>query len=128
MVRDSSKLQSICSSSQSVIFTANGSTSIITGEGSVTLSETLTLNSVLIVPSLEYNLLSVSEIISTLACIVTFWPSFCVFQDILTWKILGYGVKRGKLYFLELTENGGQKVSHAYQTSSEEKARAIIWL
>ncbi|KAK2985007.1 hypothetical protein RJ640_015602 [Escallonia rubra] len=44
-------------------------------------------------------------------------------NDILTQRILGYGVKRGKLYYLELTENTGQNFSHAYQTKSEEKAR-----
>ena len=92
------------------------------------MSNTLTLDTVLVVPSLEYNLLSVSQITSTLACTVTFWPSFCVFQDILTRKILGYGVRRGKLYYLELPENGGSKISQANQTSNKDKARATIWL
>ena len=111
MTWDSSQLKSILPSSQSVISTANGITSLINGEGSVILSNTLTLDTVLVVPSLKYNLLSVSQISSTLACTVTFWPSFCVFQDILTRKILGYGVRRGKLYYLELLENGGSKIS-----------------
>ncbi|XVF37530.1 hypothetical protein REPUB_Repub20aG0016600 [Reevesia pubescens] len=71
MIRDSDQLQFIRPSSQSVISTANGSTSPI-GEGSVILSKTLTLNSVLVVLSLEYNLLSVSQITSTLAGTVTF--------------------------------------------------------
>ena len=79
MTWDSSQLKYILPSSQSIIFTANGSTSPITGEGSVILSNTLTLDTVIVVPSLEYNLLSISQIISTLACTVTFWPSFCVF-------------------------------------------------
>lgn len=52
----------------------------------------------------------------------------CVSQDILTWKILGYGVRWGKLYYLELTEKGGSKLSQVNQTSSEDKARAIVWL
>ncbi|XP_028100140.1 uncharacterized protein LOC114299566 [Camellia sinensis] len=90
MTRDSGQLQFIFPSPQSVISTANGSTSPITREGSVILSQTLTLDIVLVVPSLEYNLLSVSQITSILACIVTFWLLFCVFEDILTWKILGY--------------------------------------
>ena len=110
MTWDSSQLKLVLPSSQSVISTANGSTSPITGEGSVILSNTLTLDTVLVVPSLEYNLLSLSQITSTLACTVTFWPSFYVFQDILTRKILGYGVRRGKLYYLELPENGGSKI------------------
>ena len=128
ITRDSSQLKFVLPSSQSVISTANGSTSPITGEGSVILSNTLTLDTVLVVPSLEYNLLSISQITSTLACTVTFWPSFCVFQNILTRKILGYGVRRGKLYYLELTENGGSKISQANQTSSKDKVRATIWL
>ena len=128
MTWDSNQLKSVLPSFQSVISTANGSTSPITGEGSVILSNTLTLDIVLVVSSLEYNLLSVSQITSTLACIVTFWPSFCVFQDILTRKFLGYGVRRGKLYYLELPENGGSKISQANQTSSKDKARATIWL
>ena len=78
MTWDSSQLKSVLPSSQSVISTANGSTSPIIGEGFVILSNTLTLDTVLVVPSLEYNLLSVSQITSTLACTVTFWPSFCL--------------------------------------------------
>ena len=128
MTWDSSQLKFVLPSSQSVISTANGSTSPITGEGSVILYNALTLDIVLVVPSLEYNLLSVSQITSTLACTVTFWPSFCLFQDIITRKILGYGVRRGKLYYLELPENGGSKISQANQTSSKDKARATIWL
>ncbi|KAA8528350.1 hypothetical protein F0562_035705 [Nyssa sinensis] len=101
MTRDFSQLKSVILSPQSVISIANGSTSPITREGSVILSNTLILDTVLVVSFLEYNLLS----------------------DILTWKILGYGVRRGKLYYLELTENGGSKISQANQASSEDKAR-----
>ena len=60
MTWDSSQLKSVLPPSQSVISTANDSTSPITGEGSVILSNTLTLDIVLVVPSLKYNLLSVS--------------------------------------------------------------------
>ncbi|KAH9696165.1 retrovirus-related pol polyprotein from transposon RE1 [Citrus sinensis] len=128
MTRDSSQLKSVLPSFQSVISTANGSTSPIIGEGSITLSNTLTLDTVLVVPSLEYNLLSVSQITSTLACTVTFWPTFCVFQDILTRKILGYGVRRGKLYYLELTENEGPNISQANQASNKDRTQANVWL
>ena len=89
---------------------------------------TLTLDTVLVVPSLEYNLLSVSQITSTLACTIIFWPTFCVFQDILTRKILGYGVRRGKLYYLELTENEGLNISQANQATNEDRIRANVWL
>ncbi|KAL6001994.1 hypothetical protein ACLOJK_040558, partial [Asimina triloba] len=37
-----------------------------------------------------------------------------------------YPSRRGKLYYLELTKNGGSKISQANQASSEDKARATI--
>jgi hypothetical protein len=128
MTSDYSQLQSLFPSPQTIISTANGSTSPITGVGSVILSKNITLDNVLVVPTLECNLLSVSQITSSLACTVTFWPSYCVFQDITTRKILGYGVKRGKLYYLELTEGMGTKFSQANKVSSEDRARTTIWL
>lgn len=128
MTSDPTQLQIIHPPSQSIISTANGSTSPITGEGSVILSNTLQLDSVLVVPTLAYNLLSVSQITSSLNCSVTFWPSFCVFQDILTRRTLGYGVKRHKLYYLDLTEDGTQQLGQVFHTSAVEKARASIWL
>ena len=92
------------------------------------LNDSLTLDTVLIVPSLAYNLLSVSQITATLKCTVTFWPQFCVFQDILTRKILGYGVRRGNMYYLELTEKGGSMLGHANQTRSKDHTHALVWL
>ena len=109
MTRDSDKVTYHKPSSQSAIHTANGNISPVRGEGSIIFTDTITLDTVLIVLSLAYNLLSVSQIIASLECSVTFWPMFCVFQDILTRKILGYGVRRGNKYYLELTDKrGGQ--------------------
>ena len=48
-IREASQLQSISSSSQSFITTANGRTSHISGVGSVLVSNDLTLNSFLVV-------------------------------------------------------------------------------
>ena len=114
MISDSDKLTCHKPSSHSAIRTANGSISPVTGEGSIILTDTITLDTVLIVPSLAYNLLSVSQITITLKCTITFWPQFCVFQDILTRKILGYGVRWGNLYYLELKEKGGSMMGHAH--------------
>ena len=69
-------------SSQKIISTVNGNTTPDIREGSLTLTDTLNLNSVLVVPSLDYNLLSVSQITAALSCIVIFWPEFCVIKDI----------------------------------------------
>lgn len=128
MTKEFGQLQSILSSPQTVISTANGSTSPVTGEGPVTLSKILTLDIVLVVSSLEYNLLSISQITSKLSCTMTFWPSYCVFQDIRTQKILGYGVKRGKLYYLDLTKDETPKANNSINSGGVDKARTAIWL
>ena len=88
--------------SQNFIFTANGNPVPIIGEGSVHLSDILNLNSVLVVPSLNYNLLYVTQITNALNCIIILWPTYCVFKDIQTRQIIGYGIRRGKLYYLDL--------------------------
>ena len=48
----------------------------------ITLTDTLNLDSVLAIPSLDYNLLSVSQSTAALSCIVIFLPEFCVIEDI----------------------------------------------
>ena len=47
-------------SSQKIVSTTNGNTNPIIGERSLTLIDTLNLDYVLVVPTLDYNLLSVS--------------------------------------------------------------------
>ena len=131
MCNDPSLLKKLKPSSQNIVSTADGTPTPVTGEGSIVLSNTLTLDSVLVVPSLSYNLLSVGQIIQELSCIVTFYPSFCVFQDILTRRILGYGVRKGKLYYLDLTETGEkhmQSLGQANQVNRAESAKKDVWL
>ena len=60
------------SSSQNYISTTNGISIPIIGEGFLSLINTLNLDSVWVVPSLNYNLLSVSQITTTLFCVVIF--------------------------------------------------------
>ena len=70
------------SSQKKIVFTANANTTPVIGKESLTLTNTLNLDSVLVVPSLDYNLLLVSQITAALSCIVIFWPEFCVIKDI----------------------------------------------
>lgn len=106
MTFDSRQIAHLRSSSQKSISTANGSEASIVGEGSLSLTNTLNLDSVLVVPSLDYNLLSISQITTSLSCVVIFWPDYCVFKDIQTKQTIGCGIKRGKLYYLDLTSKG----------------------
>ena len=77
--------------------TANGTPSPVLGEVSISLTKNLNLDYVLVVPSLNHNLLFIAQITLALNCVVIFWPNLCVFKDIQTQKTIGYGTRRGEL-------------------------------
>ena len=104
MTFDFRQVSTLRPSSQKIVSTANGNTTLVIGEGSLTLTDTLNLDYVLVVLSLVYNLLLVSQITTTLSCIIIFWPEFCVFKDIQTRQMIGYGIKRGKLHYLDCSQ------------------------
>src|SRR5437588_11383652 len=70
------------------VVTTDGTSQPIVGTGSISCTPTLTLSSVLHVPSFPVNLMSVSCIIDQLRCIVTFDEDMCVFQEKGTRRIL----------------------------------------
>lgn len=123
MTFDVRQVSNLNPSSQNCVCTANGNTTPVIGEGSSQLTNTLHLASVLVVPSLDYNLLSISQITTTLSCVVIFWPAHCVFKDIQTRQTIGYGVKRGKLYYLDLesTTSGRLRQALAVESTSSPK-------
>ncbi|XP_062012911.1 disease resistance protein RGA2-like isoform X2 [Rosa rugosa] len=52
-------------------------------------------------------------------------------KDILTQRILGYGVRRGKLYYLDLTETGKKQkhlLGQANQINRVENVKEAVWL
>lgn len=102
MTFNSINTSSLVHTTQKSISTSNGDLTPVIGKGTLNLTVTMNLDSVLVAPSLNYNLLSVSQLTIALHCVVTFWPDHCVFKDILTRKTIGYCVRRGKLYCLEL--------------------------
>ncbi|KAL4555898.1 hypothetical protein LXL04_038530 [Taraxacum kok-saghyz] len=104
---------------QSIIQTASGEPEAVTCQGSVKVSSSMELDTVLVVPSLSSNLLSVSQITEALNCYVIFWPNEC--QLIRSLVVVLYG---GRLYYLE--ENHRSK---AYQTGIKQanKSMALLW-
>jgi hypothetical protein len=133
MTFDKLWLQSFKPSEQYIISSANGTSSSVNGEGSVILTENISLDSVLVVPTLNYNLLSVAQITLALQCIVIFLPNLCVFKDIQTRKTIGYGTRRGKLYYLDLTPASCHQLAQAFSmnkstANSESAANSEIWL
>jgi hypothetical protein len=130
MTFDSSQVSLTKPSSKQFVSTANGTLNPVRGEGSVPLTNDLSLDSVLIVPSLNYNLLSVSQITTALFCIVIFWPNSCVFKDIRTRQTIGYGIKRGMLYYLDLTSKSSNKLRQALAVAGSQgkEKSSNIWL
>ena len=69
--------------SPSIVTIADGSQSCVLGSGTIvpTLSNPLTL--VLSLPNFSFNLMSVSKLTRTLKCYISFFPYFCLFQDLM---------------------------------------------
>ena len=128
---DSRQVSPLKSSSQNSVSTANGTSIPIIGEGSLSLTNTLDLDSILVVPSLNYSLLSIFQITTALFCIVIFWPEFCVFKDIRARQTIGCGVRRGKLYYLDLVSKSSDELRLALKIGGSEKKKKRkfeIWL
>ena len=131
MTFDSRQVSPLKSSSQNFVSTANGTSIPIIGEASLSLTNTLNLDFVLVVPSLNYNLLSVSQITTALFCVIIFWPKFCVFKDIRTRQTISCGVRRGKLYYLDLMSKSSDELRQALKiggSGKKKKGKSEIWL
>lgn len=68
-------------------------------------SPSISLLSVLYVPNLSHNLLSVSIITKSLNCLVTFFPTNCIIHDLGKGKMIGSGRNGAGVYFLEKQPN-----------------------
>ena len=52
-------------------------------------------------PQLSFNLIYVSKLTHTLNCNISFFPNYCLIQDLSTKQIIGRGRKSGSLYILD---------------------------
>ena len=77
---------------------ADGSLSTVTSIGEVIISESLVLKSVLLVPNLTCNLLSISKLTRDLNCAAKFSSTYCVFQDLNLGKMISTAKESGGLY------------------------------
>ncbi|RVW14558.1 hypothetical protein CK203_083882 [Vitis vinifera] len=101
MTFDSRQVSPLRPSSQKIVSTANGNTTPVIGEGSLTLTDTLNLDSVLVVPSLDYNLLTSK-------------------QDRRLVVVL-----RGKLYYLDLQSKDSNKLQQALMADGSEERKKV---
>lgn len=81
--------------------TADRTSQLIQGVGSVECTTSIDLPSVLRVPSFPINLLSVSSIIDQFKCTVTFDEDSCLFQGKRTGKRIGTGIRRNGLWYID---------------------------
>ena len=82
------------SSSLPNVTLADGSATTVFGLGTANLSPNLSLSSVLYIPNIPFNLLSISKLIKILNCAAIFLSTHCIFQDLKTGKIIGGGHER----------------------------------
>ena len=69
-------------------------------QGTVTLNFKLRLTKVLYVPRLNYNLISIAQLIDDNICEVTFIKQRCVIQDLTTSSLIGVGEPKRGVYYL----------------------------
>ena len=87
--------------STSIITLANGSTSCVLESGTIHPTTLITLIFVMSLPQISFNLIHVSKLTCTLNYNISFFPNYCLIQDLLTKWINGRGCEFGGLYILE---------------------------
>lgn len=78
----------------------NGSTTVSNCSGCVYFSEQLYLTNVLCIPSFKFNLISVSKLIDSLGCKLTFSTNACHIQCPNSFRMIGAASLKGGLYVL----------------------------
>lgn len=77
-----------------------GDSATVSHVGNLKLNEGEMISNVLCVPIFRFNLLSVYKLTKELNCCVYFFPTCCVFQDLLSGKVKGVGDVEDRLYML----------------------------
>ena len=85
----------------SIITLADGSQSCVLGSSIIFPTPSIPLSSISSLPKFSFNLVSVSKLTRARKCYVSFFPGFCLFQDLMTKQIIGRGHESGGLYILD---------------------------
>ncbi|KAL0876595.1 hypothetical protein Bca101_026300 [Brassica carinata] len=122
MIRDAKLISDIKPALGSVVI-ANGDRIPIEGVGNLNLFDKE--SQAFYMPAFASNLLSVKRATNDLNCNVIFSPNDVCFQDIKTSKMLGKGVSKGELYFLEDTKLRSDS-TYAFNSASV-LANDVLW-
>ena len=87
--------------STSTVTLTDGLTSYVLGSRTIHPTPLITLTSILNLPQFSFNLISMSKLIHTLNCSISFFHNYYLIQDLLTKRIIGRGRESGGLYILE---------------------------
>ena len=87
--------------STSTVILADGLTSCVLRSGTIHPTPLITLTYVLSLPQFSFNLISMSKLTRTLNCSISFFPDYCLIQDLLTTRIIGRGRESRDFYILE---------------------------
>jgi Reverse transcriptase (RNA-dependent DNA polymerase)/Integrase core domain/gag-polypeptide of LTR copia-type/GAG-pre-integrase domain len=93
-------LNLVTSSKPQFVTTANGGQTKIFGTGTISVLNQ-PANEALYLPDFHSNLLSVNKIVKDLNCAVIFLPEKVIFQDRISGNMIGEGILRNGLYYLE---------------------------
>ncbi|KAK8272656.1 hypothetical protein V6Z12_D11G348900, partial [Gossypium hirsutum] len=95
-----SLIHPIACANNSFVKLPTGHTATVTHVGNYNLTPHHTLRDVLYVPSFHFNLLSISKLTKDLNCFVSFYPTFCILQDLCSGRMMGIGKEHDGLYIL----------------------------
>ena len=87
--------------STSTITLADGSTPCVLRSRTIHLTPLITLTFVLSLPQFSFNLIYVSKLTRTHNCSISFFPDYCLIQDLSMKRIIGKGRESGGLYILK---------------------------
>lgn len=86
------------SSHQDKVNLPTGDKASISHIGETCLFNNVVVKDVLCVLEFKFNLLSISQLTRELSCFVSFYPNFCIFQDLYGGRVKGIGREEGSLY------------------------------
>ncbi|KAJ0041240.1 hypothetical protein Pint_26645 [Pistacia integerrima] len=96
----------------------NGHVSEVSRIGSCFLSPTQKITNVLYVPDFKFNLISIAKLTKDRSCFVSFFPDFCVIQDLSNGQVKGIGKQTKGLYFL--LSKSPAELAHSRSSSPDE--------
>lgn len=73
----------------------------VTSTGDINLSPSPTFHNALCAREFKFNLISISQLTKSLNGIVSFFPNFCVFQDLTAKTLIEVGEERDDLYYFK---------------------------